>query len=371
MSASHSGPLRQKAGTPAGELPELSGVVSATDIAQTASYLADVQEPSGAIPWFRGGHLDVWDHVECAMALATTGHTDAAARAYTWLIDRQLPDGSWPAKLREDKAVTGLREANHAAYLAVGVWHQLLVTKDEGFALGMWPTVEAGIEFVLGLRTPRGEVRWARDADGTPGDHALVTGCASIHQALRCASSLAEYLQCPRPEWELAAAQLGHLIAEHEEIFADRSRFSMDWYYPVLGGAIRDNVSERLAERWETFVVPGLGIRCVSDQPWVTGAETCELAIALASAGMRDRGTELLAAMQHLRDPDDGAYWTGYQFAQRRNWPVERSSWTAASVILATDALVQATAGARVFTDPGYGTTAADRTACGCSVLVR
>ena len=52
----------------------------------------------------------------------------------------------------------------------------------------------------------------------------------------------------------------------------------MDWYYPVLGGALRGAAAaERLARGWDTFVVPGLGVRCVSDQPWVTVAETCEL----------------------------------------------------------------------------------------------
>ncbi|MDS1272042.1 prenyltransferase [Lipingzhangella sp. LS1_29] len=352
-------------------LPELDGVLSPEDIAQTAEYLADMQEASGAIPWFRGGHLDVWDHVECAMALATAGHTQAAMRAYGWLADIQLPDGSWPAKLRHGHAVTGLREANHAAYIAVGVWHQLVLTEDENWAHRLFPTVQAALDFVLDLRTPRGEVRWARDADGTAGDHALLTACSSIHHALRCGVHLADRLGAARPDWELAAAQLGHLISEHEDIFADRSRFSMDWYYPILGGAVRLGAQTRIDERWDQFVVPGLGIRCVSDQPWVTGAETCELVIALAALGLREHGTQLLAAMQHLRDPADGAYWTGYQFVERRNWPVERSSWTAASVILAADALTQTTPGARVFTDVAAEPGAVDPDRCGCGVLVR
>src|SRR5438552_35412 len=82
----------------------------------------------------------------------------------------------------------------------------------------------------------------------------------------------------PRPDWELAADQLGHLVARHPEAFADKSRFAMDWYYPVLGGAVRGaDADRRVASGWDTFVVPGLGVRCVSDEPWVTAAETCEL----------------------------------------------------------------------------------------------
>jgi hypothetical protein len=126
----------------------------------------------------------------------------------------------------------------------------------------------------------------------------------------------------------------------------------MDWYYPVLGGAVTGAAArERLADGWDTFVVPGLGSRCVSDRPWVTGAETCELALALAAAGQPEAAIEQVAAMQHLRD-DDGSYWTGYVFADDARWPVERTTWTAAAVVLAVDALSGASAASGLFTDP-------------------
>ncbi|MFC7327755.1 prenyltransferase [Marinactinospora rubrisoli] len=353
------------------EPPHVPGVLSRDDVTRSAGYLLACQEPSGAIPWFRGGHVDPWDHVECAMALSVAGHVEAAERAYDWLAAVQGPDGAWPAKIRQGRPVPGPREANHAGYLAVGVWHHLLITGDTAFAERLWPAVQAGIGFVLGLRTGRGEILWARDAHGRPGDHALLTGSASLHQALRCATALAERLDRPQPDWELAAARLGHLIAEHERVFADRGRFSMDWYYPILGGAVRgERAAERLRERWDTFVVPGLGIRCVSDQPWVTGAETSELVIALAAIGEVEQATRLFGDIQHLRDADDGAYWTGYQFAEDVNWPVERSTWTAAAVILAADALSGATPGARVFTDAPADVTPTDPESCGCAVRV-
>ena len=37
-----------------------------------------MQEPDGAIPWTVGGHTDVWNHVEAAMALLVAGELDAA-----------------------------------------------------------------------------------------------------------------------------------------------------------------------------------------------------------------------------------------------------------------------------------------------------
>jgi hypothetical protein len=55
--------------------------------------------------------------------------------------------------------------------------------------------------------------------------------------------------------------------------------------------------------------------------------------------------------MQHLRD-DDGSYWTGLVYADDARWPVERTTWTAAAVVLAADALSGATPASTLFTDP-------------------
>ena len=169
---------------------------------------------------------------------------------------------------------------------------------------------------------------------------ALLTGSASLFQALRCGTALSALLGEPQPDWELAVADLGAALRTRPEAFADRSRYSMDWYYPVLGGAVTGAAADaRLAAGWDRFVVPGLGARCVADRPWVTGAETCELALALAAAGRPDAALEQVAAMQHLR-ADDGSYWTGYVYPDDARWPVERTTWTAAAVVLAADAAV-------------------------------
>jgi hypothetical protein len=117
-------------------------------------------------------------------------------------------------------------------------------------------------------------------------------------------------------------------------------------------------------------VVPGLGVRCVSNEPWVTGAETCELVMTLDATGDRGRALELFGQVQHLRD-SDGAYWTGWQFENKAHYPAERSSWTAAAMILAADALTGTTGGAGLFRDAGNDSAAlppADASACGCAV---
>ena len=303
------------------------------------------------------------------MALSVCGLRDPARRAYEWLRTTQRADGSWPRSTAHGAVTDPAAESNHAAYPAVGVWHEFLVTGDADFAHRMWPVVHAGIEFTLGLQLPRGEVIWQRKASGLPDDYALLTGCSSIYHSLRCAVALAEQMGEPQPDWELAADLLGHAVACHPGAFADKSWFSMDWYYPVLGGALRGSAArQRLESGWETFVVPGLGVRCVSDEPWVTGAETCELVLALEAIGDSDRAAELFAQIQHLRD-GSGAYWTGWQFANQAHFPNERSSWTSAATVLAADALGQATAGAGIFRTASARSDAAppaDPSVCGC-----
>jgi hypothetical protein len=350
-------------------LPSVPGVLTADQVLATGLSIAAVQAGDGSIGW-PDGHVDAWNHVECLMALSVCGLRAAARRGYDWLRAAQRPDGSWPKRCDGGTVTDRAAESNHAAYPAVGVWHEFLLSRDEAFARRMWPVVRDGINFALSLQQPRGEIVWQVAADGTAASYALLAGCASVHQALRCAIALAEHTGEPQPDWELAAAQLAHAVAIHPEAFADKSRFSMDWYYPVLGGPLRDSAAgDRLAADWDTFVVPGLGIRCVSDEPWVTGAETCELALALDAVGDRDRALDLFAQMQHLRS-DDGRYWTGWQFVNQAHFPCEHSAWTAAAVILAADALCGAGPGSRIFADSAARWPVGsppEPDACGCA----
>ena len=307
-------------------------------VVATGEYIARMQEAAGGIAW-PDGHVEAWDHVECAMAMSVCGLREPARRAYRWLRENQRDDGSWPRSTVAGQVTDPAAESHHAAYVAVGAWHEYLVTGDEGFALVMWPAVRRAVEWTLALRTPRGEVRWERDAAGQPGAYALLTGCSSIHQSLRCAVALAKLADDPRPEWELAADRLGSVVASCPEAFEDKSEFSMDWYYPVLGGAVRGQAGVELIEsRWDVFVEPGLGIRCVDTNPWVTGAETCELVMALDSLDDHPRALRLYADMQHLRH-ENGSYWTGSVHPENVFWPGEQTTYTAAAVILAADEL--------------------------------
>ncbi|MEV4565907.1 prenyltransferase [Nonomuraea sp. NPDC049419] len=342
-------------------------MISRAQVVRTAESIAAIQQDDGGVPWPEG-HVDAWNHVECLMAMSVAGLREPVRSGYAWLARHQRPDGSWPMKLVDGVAAERGGESNHAAYVAVGLWHHHVVTGDRGFTEEHWPMVKAALDYVAGLQTERGEIVWERDAEGRAASYALLTGCSSIHQGLRCGVRLAEHLGDPQPHWELAAGRLAHVVAAHPEAFADKSRFSMDWYYPVLGGAVRGRQALELLEReWATFVVPGLGIRCVSDQPWVTGAETCELVLALDALGDGERARALFTDVQHLRH-EDGSYWTGWQFANRKHFPHERSGYTAAAAVLAADALLGLSPGAGIFRDVD-GTAVSDPEVCGCAAV--
>ncbi|MEP9383527.1 prenyltransferase [Nocardioides sp. KR10-350] len=323
-------------------VPYVDGVLTPDQVRATAASIARQQEPSGAIPWVTGQHADVWNHVEAAMGLLVGGHVEEAEAALLWVPTHQRADGSWPMRIVSESVEDDRGETNMSAYLAVGLWHHWLVRRDRSFVERLWPSVLSGLDWVVGLQREFGGIAW------TPVDDlCLLAGGSSIYQSLRAGVALADLLDHPQPEWELAGGRLGHALRQHRDLFADKSTYSMDWYYPVLGGAVRGEPGRALvASRWDDFVVPGLGARCVDTNPWVTAAETCELAMALDALGDHGRALRLLAQVQHLRH-EDGGYWTGWVYDDpaypndnpNAFWPEEHTTWTAAAVILAVDAL--------------------------------
>lgn len=324
-------------------------------LAPTVAAIRDAQLPSGEIPWSPGNYADPWDHVEAAMGLSIGGEWAAAEAAYRWLADKQLEDGSWWAAYRNGEPDNcERRESNFVAYVATGVWHHYLVSTDVAFLDEMWPVVEAATGFVLSLQSPHGDIDWAVDESGSPKSDALITGCSSIFKSLECAHNIAVSLGKDRPDWLAARALLGDALRRRPERFdrtwESKSRYSMDWFYPVLTGVFTGAAArERLAARWDDFVVPDMGCRCVVEEPWVTVAESCELVMALLAAGDHARAVELYSWLHQWRS-EAGDYWTGYQFVENVLWPDERPTWTAGAVLLAADALTQHTAAARLFT---------------------
>ena len=320
----------------------------------TVDYIRSVQQPSGAIPWFEGGHTDPWNHIEAAMGLSIGGRRSEAELAYQWLANEQLDSGAWWARYENGQPHEDPHmETNYVAYIATGVWHHYQIYQDPAFLRDFWPVVVKAMDFIARMQAPTGEIYWAMNMVKGLGDDALVTGSSSIYKSLECAIHIAEALNEPADQWRTMRARLGEAIRTRPERF-DRSweskaRFSMDWFYPVMTGVLKPSEARmRLHQRWDEFVEPGLGCRCVSDRPWVTVAESCELTMALLAAGRHRQAVELFNWLHRMRN-EDGSWWTGYVFDNPEIWPLERTTWTAGATLLAADAIAQHTAGHRLF----------------------
>ena len=195
-------------------------------------------------------------------------------------------------------------------------------------------------------RSPWGGINWTPTED-----FCLLTGNSSIYQSLRAGVALADLLDDPQPEWELAGGRLGHAVREHRDLFEDKSVHSMDWYYPVLGGAVRGrDAFELLDSRWDDFVRPGPRHPLRRHQPVgdrrrdlragdgarhprrpPARARRCSRTCSTCARTTAATGPAGSTATSDT-DPESGE-------PRNVHWPVEHTTYTAAAVILAVDAL--------------------------------
>jgi hypothetical protein len=329
---------------PAGNVP------SDHDLKKVARRILATQLPSGEIPWADHDKTDPWDHVEAAMGLTVAGFPAEAVKAYAWLQEKQLPDGSWYAAYRNGEPEDRTRDTNMSAYIAVGLFHYYLVTGDVTFLKRMWKTVYQAMAFILSMRAPDGSIFWAKSPEGEIDATALLTGSSSVFMSLKCALSIAAVLGRSMPAWQNCLANLGHTLRNSPGSFDNsKARFSMDWFYPVLAGAVTGPAAlDRLDRKWETFIVERHGVLCVSDEPWVTVAETSELCLALNAAG-RVRQAQRVFDWIAGRRYDDGSFWCGYTWPDMVIWPESKYAWTNGVVLMAADALYGLTPAAGLF----------------------
>ncbi|MCP4687018.1 MAG: phenyltransferase domain-containing protein [Desulfobacterales bacterium] len=320
------------------------------DVDAISRLILDTQRKSGEIPWSPGEKTDPWDHVEAAMGLTIGGFYPGAREALGWLADIQLDDGSWFASYRNGEPEDKTRDTNMSSYIAAGVYHYYLITGDYDFVREMWETVERAIGFALGMQAATGEIYWARSPAYVVDPVALLTGSSSVFFSIKCAMALAKLLRVEKPEWTRALEKLGHAIRNTPQRFnMTKSRFSMDWFYPILAGAVTGrDARKRIKKSWKKFVVEGQGVLCVSDESWVTLAETSELVLALVAMGNRDLAKIVFNWISE-KCFSDGSYWCGHTVPDMTIWPEEKFTWTNAAVLLAADALFHLTPASRFF----------------------
>ena len=320
----------------------------------SVEYILKVQNLDGSIPWEENKKLDPWDHIEAAMGLSVAGKKEEAESAFLWLKENQLSDGSWYSEYLMSSPVTKRKETNFSAYIATGLWHYYLIFEDKNFLKFMLPTITKSVNFVTSMQTEQGDIYWASEEDKEILDDSLITGSSSIYKSLECASAIFNLLGESSLQADISKKNLKNSILNNPERYdrnwESKSRYSMDWYYPILCGIYDDKKSIKDIEtKWSKFIVDDMGCKCVEEEPWVTVAESSELVVALVKIGLREEALKIFNSLHQWRDTQDGLYWTGYVYKDKKFWPVEKPTWTAGAVLLAADALYEFTPGSELF----------------------
>lgn len=324
-------------------LPELSASAGISELGATAASIAALQRPSGFIPWSAAGHGDPWNHLEAALALAVVGDGDGARRALDFLAATQRPDGSWHAGYcGEGEPDDDRLDTNGTAYVATGVLGCALALGESALVRRHFAMVRRALAFVLAQQRLSGAICWSDAPIGAEGDLCLLAACSSIYASLAAWVRAAALIGEGQFAAEVATAtrRLRGAIVARPECFADKREYAMDWYYPVLAGVLEGaEARQRLESGWDRFVQPGRGVLCRSDHRWITTAETAECALACLRCGLVEKAATLLALAEHQRQAD-GSYLTGLVYPERSPFPAgERTSYSAAAVVLAADAL--------------------------------
>ena len=317
-------------------------------------YILSVQNKDGSIPWEIDEKLDPWDHIEAAMGLSIAKRKEESERAFLWLREQQLKDGSWYSEYRNSIPATKRRETNFTAYIATGLWHYYLIFEDKEFLEKMIPTLSKSVSFILSMQTEDGDIYWAAEEGKEILDDSLITGSSSIFKSLECASAIYKTFKLPdqniRSSMEKLKYSLNNNLERYDRNWDSKSRYSMDWYYPIMCGVYDKEKSVKLIEsKWSDFIVEGKGCKCVKEEPWVTVAESSELVVALEKIGLSNKAKTLLDSLHQWRDQDDNLYWTGYVYTDKKIWPVEKPTWTAGAILLAADAVYKFTPGSELF----------------------
>ena len=320
----------------------------------SVEYILKVQNQDGSIPWEENKKLDPWDHIEAAMGLSVAEKKEEAESAFLWLKENQLSDGSWYSEYLMSSPVTKRKETNFSAYIATGLWHYYLIFEDKNFLKFMLPTITKSVNFVTSMQTEQGDIYWASEEEKEILDDSLITGSSSIYKSLECASAIFNLLGESSLQVDISKKNLKNSILNNPERYdrnwESKSRYSMDWYYPILCGIYDDKKSIKDIEtKWSKFIVDDMGCKCVEEEPWVTVAESSELVLALVKIGLREEALKIFNSLHQWRDTQDGLYWTGYVYKDKKFWPVEKPTWTAGAVLLAADALYEFTPGSELF----------------------
>ena len=313
------------------------------------------QLDSGAIPSNADLSHDPWDHIEAIMGLNFLKDKESSDLAFEWLKNNQNKDGSWYAKYSNNDPIELNKPTHFGPYISVAALHYFKIFSDKDKLFELWETIKSAIDFSIDLQNSNGTIPWSVDKNNEIENDFLLTGSSSILKSPECAIAISKILDLDSNEkWTNAYESLAYAVRNPEGLFdktTDRSRFSMDSYYPIISGVLLDYEKEKYIKKiFKDFYVEGIGVKCVVDEPWVTVAETSEFIISLVISNELEEAKKILVEVMNISDSNDIPY-MGWQYVENIFWPEEKPSWTAAALILAADSIFDFSPGSDILKD--------------------
>ena len=310
------------------------------------------QLDSGAIPSNADLSHDPWDHIEAIMGLNFLNDKESSDLAFKWLKNNQNKDGSWYAKYFNNNPIELNKPTHFGPYISVAALHYYKIFSDKDKLLELWETIDSAINFSLNLQDSNGTIPWSVDKNNQIENDFLLTGASSILKSLECAIAISKILDLDsNKKWTKAYKLLAYAIKNPKGLFdktIDRSRFSMDWYYPIISGVLSDSEKDKYIKKiYKDFYIEGIGVKCVVEEPWVTVAETSEFIVSLVISNEIEEAKKLLIEVMNISDLNDIPY-MGWQYEENIFWPEEKPSWTAAALILAADSIYDFSSGSDI-----------------------
>ena len=301
------------------------------------------QSSSGMIYWDEKKNFDAWDHFECLTALAILGRKDSFLKGLNWFLDNLSKDNQIFSSYKGKKITQNYYELHHAIYFSVPLLQGFYIFEEIELLKKNFDPLKKIVEKTINSRDNYGFFYWA-EKDGEFQDNSLISATSSIYLSLKASIEIYKFLKKDTKLLEDIIKSIEQQFTGDMSRFnrdgVDRSRFSMDAYYPYLAGINLDNST--LLDSLSDFYVPGMGIKCVKEEPWVTFAESSEAIISLIRVGEIEFAKKIMSEIENFKNKE-GIFPTGYQFSEKIFWPDERSTWTNAAYIIAKDCLYDLT----------------------------
>ena len=293
------------------------------------------QKDNGEILWDDKGKWDFWDHCECLIALSIYEEWEAFRRGLDFCLNMVDQEGLVKSQYINGKISQDYFEAHHAPYIYLPLLQKYYIDNDINYLLKHRSEIHQIYKGTKKFKDADGYYHWALDQNGLL-DDTLVTSSCSLELSRRAYNKICELIQDEEfIDHNIIISNTKLNSNKFDRGGINRSRFSMDSYYPILCDSGTKVDAKKILNK---FYVDGLGIKCVKEEPWVTFAESSECIMALYKVGLKKEATKIFdEVLKHKNSK--GYFPTGYQYDLGIYWPEEDSTWTNAAIIMAADCI--------------------------------